>query len=176
MAESAYPLFPHQPCRVWHRHRQQDIAELAAQNALPILPVYTLIERGPDIPLDAEEQHAGAMLCGALAMLDRERHFPVLPPLRHLPAQEPGQVFTLSAEAAWSLLEELLSSVAQSGFRRLLVFHANPLLSDGLDCGLRDARIATGLTLYRILIPESAEALTHLLREVYTDWPKESSL
>jgi creatinine amidohydrolase len=176
MAECAFPLFPHQPSRVWHRYRQQDIAELAKQNALPILPVYTLIEQGPDIPLDAEDQHAGAMLCGALAMLNRERYFPVLPPLRHVPAQKPGQVFTLTAEAAWSLLEELLRSVAESGFRRLLVFHANPLLSDWLDCGLRDARIATGLTLYRMLIPDNAEALTQLLREVYTDLSEESSL
>lgn len=166
MAESACPLFPHQPSRAWHRHHQQDLAELAKQNALPILPVYTLIERGPDIPLDAEEQHAGAMLREALATLDPEMHCPVLPPLRNVPAQEPGQVFTLSAEAAWSLLEDLLGSVAESGFRRLLVFHANPRLSDWLDCGLRDARIATGMSLYRMLIPESAETLTHLLREV----------
>lgn len=171
MTEPAYPLFPFQPPGAWHRLRQQDIAELAQRNALPILPVYTLVERGPDTPLDAEEQQAAALLHDALRPLDPEEACPVLPPLRHVPAQEKGQAFTLSAEAAWTLLGDLIESVAHSGFQRLLVFHANPLLADWLDCGLRDARIATGLRLYRIQCPADAGTLTRLLREVYHDLP-----
>lgn len=142
------------------------MAELAKQNALPILPVYTLAARGPDIPLDAEERRAAPVLAQALALVSGLAQFPVLPPLRHVPAQAPEQVFTLPALEAWKVLEDLISSVAQSGFKRMLVVHANPLLADWLDCGLRDAYLATGLRLYRILLPDQPEILARLLREV----------
>lgn len=169
MTESAYPLFPFQPAGAWHRYRQQDLAELARQNALPILPVYTPVEHSPDLPPDREEQEFAPCLKQAVSATPPDMHFPVLPPLRHLPAQEPGQLFTLPATEAWRILDELVASVAASGFRRMLVFHANPLLSNWLDCGLRDARIATGLTLYRICLENSADDLAGLLRAVYLD-------
>jgi len=172
MTDPLHPLFPAQPLSVWHRYRQQDLATLARKNALPVLPVYTLIERGPDTPPDAEEQQAAPVLRDALARLPDDMLFPVLPPLRHLPAQEPGQLFTLPASDAWRILEELIGSVARTGFTRLLILHPNPLLADGLDCGLRDARIATGLTLYRLAMPSQADTLAPLLREVYQDAPK----
>jgi len=165
MTAPAYPLFPAQPDTAWHRFRQSELADLAECNALPILPVYTLAARSPDTPFDAEERQASPILNEALNLLSEAKHFPVLPPLRHVPPQEPEQVFTLPALEAWKLLEDLIASVAQSGFKRMLVVHANPLLADWLDCGLRDARIATGLDLYRILIPEQAETLARLLKE-----------
>ena len=190
MPDTGYPLFCAEPSSAWHLYPQQSIAAWTQQNALPILPVYSLTERTPESPLDLEEQLAGPLLKAALQQLPGSYRFPVLPPLRHLPAQWPGQCFTLPAQEAWRVVEDLIASVAQSGFKRLLILHAHPLLADWLDCVLRDARIATGLSLYRIsleaagLTPEPsassadvnpADRLAHLLTEVYHHSPREAS-
>lgn len=190
MPDTAYPLFCAEPPSAWHLYCQQDIAAWAQQNALPILPVYALTEHNPQSPIDLEEQQSAPILKDALEQLPECYRFPVLPPLRHLPAQWPGQCFTLPAQEAWKILEDLIASVAQSGFKRLLILHAHPLLADWLDCVLRDARIATGLSLYRINLeaagvtlktstpsPEfnPADRLAHLLTEVYHHAPREAS-
>ncbi|MCC5850559.1 MAG: creatininase family protein [Verrucomicrobia bacterium] len=150
-----YPLFHAETAHAWHHRTSPELAKCARSGALVLLPVYTFTRHKPEWPLDAEEWMGGRVLRQALDTDEAEAgpedsRFLVLPPLRHCPAQDAGQAFALDLITGSRLLEDLLRSVSQSGFKRVVLLHAHPLLADWLDCVLRDVRLETGLDLYRI--------------------------
>lgn len=147
-----YPLYHAETADAWHHRTSPELSDCARQGSIGLLPVYTFRRHEPDWPLDAEEWIGGQVLKQALASSHSQiaPPFLVLPPLRHCPAQEVGQCFTVDLATGSRLLEEVLRSVSLSGFTRVVLLHVHPLLADWLDCVLRDVRLQTGLDLYRI--------------------------
>lgn len=139
---SSVPLFHGQPASAWHVQTHPDLHALAKTGATPILLVSSLCRWQESWPLDAEEILLGHLLA--------ETPFPVLPPFRHCPRQDPRQTFTVSSSIGWNALEDVLRSVHANGFKKCVILHGHPLLADWLDCGLRDLRIETGMGLYRM--------------------------
>jgi hypothetical protein len=150
-----FPLYHAETQHAWHHRTSPELADCARQGAIGVLPVYTFSRHEPDWPLDTEEWIGGQVLKESLTITDAHdgsfcSTFLVLPPLRHCPAQEVGQCFTVDLNTGGRLLEDLLRSVSHSGFNRVIVIHVNPQIADWLDCVLRDVRLSTGLDLYRI--------------------------
>jgi len=148
---------PHDPvlqcdprCPVWHHQRAADFPALAQAGYLPLLPVYGLVRRSGGLPLHWEEQQAEAFLTQALTGLPAAEKLLRLPPFRHVPAQQRGACFCVPLTLGWQWIAEVIQGVAASGFRHVLVVHANPLLADWLDTVLRDARVATGIQPLRL--------------------------
>lgn len=128
----------------WFAERKGTGRELA------ILPVCGFQDRGDHLPLDFEEQLAMRILGCAI---DRRQPLPgelirVLPPLRFLPRGHAAMAFCPGMEEAHAFLNEVLESVALSGFRKLMLFNANPWSEAFIDVAGRDGRIAHGLQMF----------------------------
>lgn len=118
---------------------------------LAVLPTCGLVDRGDFLPLDLEEQVSLRVLSRALAEPTVDGAVVrVLPPLRFLPRGHKGMRFCLGMDAAHRMLDEILKSVADSGFRKVMLYNANPWSEWFIDVAGRDGRIAHHLQLFCI--------------------------
>jgi creatinine amidohydrolase len=126
-------------------------AAVARPGALAVLPVYGFADHGMGLPMDAEEVVLSALLTAACAEAAAISAPCVLPPLRFGPA--PGAAnswFGVSPEDARDLVLELAKGVRFAGFAKLLIVSSSPWQRECLDAAARDARIETGLIVYRV--------------------------
>jgi creatinine amidohydrolase/Fe(II)-dependent formamide hydrolase-like protein len=143
-------LFHGETRTAWHRFGTQDFPELAESKPLCILPIGALKESECGEPLDQEERTCGEYLKRATDASGDEVPFLVLPPIRQVPLQEKGQVFTIDMESASKLVEATVTSAVRSGFTRFCLLHAGESLTDWLDGVGRDLRVGTGARIYRV--------------------------
>lgn len=134
----------------WHRFTTREFPRLASSGALCILPVVAFKEQKAGIPLDAEERLCGRYLSPLHRSPPEQSPVVILPPVRQVPLQEKGQVFTTDLETASRLVEAAVVSAVDSGFSRFCLLHAGEALTDWLDGVGRDLRVHTGASLFRI--------------------------
>ncbi len=117
--------------------------------ALAVMVAHGFADHGLGLPIDAEEVLAGLLLPEACARSGGAVW--VLPPLRFGPAPYPEHTwFGVSLETAHALVLEQARSVKGAGFERLLIFSTSPWQRELLDAAARDARVETGLRVYRV--------------------------
>lgn len=117
--------------------------------ALAVMVVHGFADHGLGLPLDAEEVLAGLLLPEACARLGGG--VLVLPPLRFGAAPYAGHTwFGVGLETAHALVMEQARSVKFAGFERLLIFSTSPWQRELLDAAARDARVETGMRVYRV--------------------------
>jgi len=136
----------------WAHFTTTDFPVLASRpGAIAVLPVHGLADHGIGLPLDAEEALGSALLAEACGEAAATCAPCVLPPLRFGPAPIPETTwFGVTPEDAQDLVLELARGVARAGFTKLLIFSTSPWHREGLDAAARDARIETGLGVYRV--------------------------
>ncbi len=150
----------------WQKLRRDQIPSLAAAGAVPLLPIGSIEQHGPHLPLDTDTNAANAVCERAAAHLAESADPPavVLPPIwwglspYWLPF---AGTLTLRPETILALVADLGVSVARPGFRRLVIVNghggnegiagvAATLLADH---GLRAAALS-----YWSLIPDELAA------------------
>lgn len=123
----------------------------ARPGSIAILPVYGCADYGMGLPLNASEGLGDAILLPASAEAAGGCSPLVLPPLRFGPAPCPDSSwFGAPLDLAFDLVREISQGVKAAGFSKLLIYSACPWQREWLDAAARDARVETGMTVYRV--------------------------
>jgi creatinine amidohydrolase len=146
------PIPPH---RFWGYYSGPQLAALARAdpNATVVLQVGAVEQHGPHLPVITDTLNGLHLLGAALAQLPPEVTVLALPPT-NLGKSEEHRAFagTLSyrAETLRMVLLDIASSVARSGFGKLLLFNSHGGNVGLIDDYFRDLRIETGLRVFKI--------------------------
>lgn len=114
------------------------------ERAVLILPLGSLEQHGPHLPLDTDAAIVEAVLASALARLDPAVPVFALPVLGFGKSNEhlsfPGTI-SLSAVTLLNLLAEIADGVHAAGFRRLLILNGHGGQQQVAEIAARDAHI-----------------------------------
>lgn len=111
----------------WHKLRREQVAQAAAAGAILLLPIGSVEQHGPHLPLDTDTNAAAEVAERAARRLDDPPAI-VLPPIwwglspYWLPF--PGTL-TLRPETILAVVADLGASVARHGFRRLVIVNGH---------------------------------------------------
>ncbi|MES1938975.1 creatininase [Salinisphaera sp. T5B8] len=116
----------------WHHWQDlsgPELAELADDSALAVLPVAAIEQHGPHLPLSTDVTIGEGLLGGALEQLDTASAPVLVLPTMAIAASPEHSSFTgtlsLDAETAIAVIESIGASLAAAGIRRLLLFNSH---------------------------------------------------
>lgn len=129
----------------WARMTAPELREIAARgNALAILPVGSLEQHGPHLPVITDTASAVAAAVRAAQLVDESVPLAVLPGLwlgmseHHLPF---GGTITLDYSAYHGVLRSIARSLTAIGFRRLLIVNGHGGNVDPLAVAVRELAV-----------------------------------
>ena len=134
----------------WQDLTPRQIARLADEDGVAILPLAAIEQHGEHLPLSTDLDIALGLLQAALPKLRPGLPVCVLPPLAVGLSLEHcafAGTLSLSPETALATLVELGDSVARAGFRRLVLFNSHGGNKAVLDLAALKLRVA-----YRMLV------------------------
>lgn len=130
-----------------------ELRELDTNGALVVLPLGSMEQHGPHLPLTTDAIIADGLLDHALARLSPTAHVWRLPCLAYGKSNEhigfPGTI-SLSHASLSSVLIDVAHSVREAGFERLAFLSGHGGNSPTMDVVARDLHAATGLTCFCI--------------------------
>lgn len=115
-----------------------------------ILPVVGYTDWGLGLPLDLEEVIAMEVLSQASETCHESAPHLILPPLRFTMAPTQNSFFGLSPELAHDAVREIVLSIKESGFRKVVLYNSSPWNEDLVDAAGRDLRIEFGMQMFSI--------------------------
>ncbi len=111
----------------WHKLRRDQIAAAAAAGAIPLLPIGSVEQHGPHLPLDTDTDAAAGVCEAAARRLDAPPAL-VLPPiwwgLSPYWLGFPGTL-SLRPETILALVADIGASIARHGFGRLVIVNGH---------------------------------------------------
>lgn len=113
-----------------------------------VLPIYSIAGWAMGRPLDAEEVVGSYFLDSTLRKITPAFDALVLPPFRFTPKQSIGSFFGMDIELAHQALIETITSAAQAGFQRFILFNTSPFLEEWIDVAARDLRVNHDLQMF----------------------------
>lgn len=128
-----------------------EIAALDKAAAAVVLPVGSIEQHGPHLPVVTDTLTGTAILGRALARLAPDVACWALPPLSYGKSNEHagfGGTFSLAATTLIALISEIAEGVARSGFRRLVLLNSHGGNVPLIDMVARDVHIATGMMVF----------------------------
>jgi creatinine amidohydrolase len=146
------PIPPH---RFWGYYTGPEIAELAREdpNATAVLNIGAIEQHGPHLPLLTDTLNGMEVLGAALARLPADALVLALPPTNLGKSEEhrdfPGTL-SYRTETLRMILLDIATSVARSGFKKLLLYGTHGGNVGVIDDYFRDLRIQTGLRIFKI--------------------------
>lgn len=129
----------------------EDVRELDKERAAVVVVVGAIEQHGPHLPTATDLALGVSMLTLAIERLDPSVQLWVLPPLaygRSVEHEAFAGTVTLSQETLAAVIHDIASSVARSGFRRLILFNSHGGNVSVLETVARDARRRTGLMVF----------------------------
>jgi len=135
-------LTTHQVAKLPHKER-----------AVVVLPVASIEQHGPHLPIYTDSIIVQEVLDRALALLPAD--FPVwtLPLLAYGKSNEHAAfagTITLTSETLIRVLKEIGASIARSGFRRFAILNGHGGNTEIIDFVIRDIREQTGLLVFAL--------------------------
>lgn len=112
----------------WQDLTPDEIAALAAREAVAVLPLAAIEQHGPHLPLSTDLDIADALIGAALTRVQSDISVCVLPTMNvglSLEHDAFAGTLSLTPETALATLTELGNSVARAGFRRLVLFNSH---------------------------------------------------
>jgi creatinine amidohydrolase len=146
------PIPPH---RFWGYYTGPELGELAREdaNATAVLNVGAVEQHGPHLPTITDTLNGMHVLGAALACLPDDVVVLALPPTNLGKSEEhrnfPGTL-SLRGETLRMLLLDIATSVARSGFGKLVLFGSHGGNVGAIDDFFRDLRIETQLRVFKI--------------------------
>ena len=144
----------------WERHTGPELKALAERGALPVLPIGSLEQHGPHLPVWTDSHAAHAMSVAA-AKLATDIPAIVLPPLwtglseHHLPF---GGTITIDHATLHALLRCVVRSLQAQGFTRLLIVNGHGGNIDPLAVSVRELSHEFGMPVVTTTWPSVAPA------------------
>jgi creatinine amidohydrolase len=135
-------------------HTSPEVTNLADKDkVVVVLPIASIEQHGPHLPLYTDSLIAQDVLERALALLPETASVLVLPLLSYGKSNEhtafPGTM-TLTAETLIRVLRDIGASVARGGFKRLAILNAHGGNTEIVDFVIRDIREATNLMVFAL--------------------------
>jgi creatinine amidohydrolase len=146
------PIPPH---RFWGYYTGPEIGQLAKQdpNATAVLNVGAVEQHGPHLPVMTDTLNGMEVLGAALARLPSDVVVLALPPTNLGKSEEhrdfPGTL-SYRAETLRMVLLDIATSVARSGFKKLLLYGTHGGNVGAIDDYFRDLRIETGMRIFKL--------------------------
>jgi len=132
------------PRRVWREMTTREFAGLDAERVIAVLPVGSIEQHGPHLPVGVDSTINETILARALELLPRDLPVTVLPMTYVGKSDEhlafPGTL-TLSAETLVRVWTEIGESVARAGIRKLVIFNSHGGQPQLVDVVARELRI-----------------------------------
>ena len=132
-----------------------DIAALDKERSAVILPIGSVEQHGPHLPVITDALLGQMLLARALERVDPDTELWVLPPVAYGKSNEhqafPGTM-TLSQSTLTALVSDIGESVARAGFRRLIIYNSHGGNPPVLEFTARDVRQATGLITFPLYV------------------------
>ena len=132
-----------------------DVKGLPKADAAVILPVASIEQHGPHLPVVSDTLIGQVLLARALEQAPEDARLWVLPPLVYGKSNEhrafPG-TFTLSAATLSAVIHDIADGVARSGFRRLILLNSHGGNPGVLSHVARDVREKTGLMVFPLTV------------------------
>ncbi|MBW5447922.1 creatininase family protein [Cohnella sp. CFH 77786] len=144
--------------KAYHRHflprlTTRQIEAMPKESVLIVLPVGAVEQHGPHMPVYTDTLLGEALMAEAFEHLADDAPIWLLPSVAYGKSTEhmeyPGTI-TLSAQTLMNVLQDIASSLARSGFRKLLLFNTHGGNADLLGMMAREIRISTGLAVFRL--------------------------
>jgi creatinine amidohydrolase/Fe(II)-dependent formamide hydrolase-like protein len=129
----------------------RQVAALDKRRAAVALVVGAVEQHGPHLPTGTDVMLGSGILSLAMERLDPSVDLWVLPPLafgRSVEHEAFAGTVTLSQETLAAVLHDVGTSVARSGFRRLVLFNSHGGNTSVLETVARDIRRRTGLMVF----------------------------
>jgi len=146
------PIPPH---RFWGYYTGPEIARLASEdpNATAVLNIGAVEQHGPHLPVMTDTLNGMEVLGAALARLPADVVVLALPPTNLGKSEEhrdfPGTL-SYRADTLRMVLLDIATSIARSGFNKLLLFGTHGGNVGAIDDYFRDLRIETGMRIFKI--------------------------
>ena len=121
--------------------------------AVILLPIASIEQHGPHLPLYTDSIIVLEVLRRALALLPKDIPVWVLPLLAYGKSNEHtgfAGTITLTSETLLRVLKEIGDSVARSGFRRFAILNSHGGNTEIIDVVIRDIREQTGLLVFAL--------------------------
>lgn len=128
-----------------------EIAAMDKAQAAVVLPVGSIEQHGPHLPIATDTLNGLELLGRALAALPESVQCWALPPLNYGKSNEHKELagtFTLSGASLAALITEVAESAARSGFRRLVLLNSHGGNPPVVDMVARDIHQSTGLMVF----------------------------
>ena len=129
------------------------VAELPKERAVVILPIASIEQHGPHLPIYTDTIIVQEVLNRTLVLLPDDFPVWILPLLPYGKSNEhagfAGTV-TLTSETLIQVLKEIGASVARSGFRRFVILNGHGGNTEIIDFVIRDIREQTGLLVFAL--------------------------
>ena len=129
----------------------QEIRDLDKSKAAVVLPVGSIEQHGPHLPVATDTLTGTTILGRALSRLPDGVDCWALPPTNYGKSNEhhgfPG-TFSLSATTLLALVGDIARGVAESGFKRLMLLNSHGGNVALLELAARDIHIATGMMVF----------------------------
>jgi creatinine amidohydrolase/Fe(II)-dependent formamide hydrolase-like protein len=146
------PVPPH---RFWGYYTGPELGELARldPNATAVLNIGAVEQHGPHLPTITDTLNGMETLGAALARLPEEAVVLALPPTNLGKSEEHRNfagTLSLRGETLRMLLLDIATSVARSGFNKLVLFGSHGGNVGAIDDFFRDLRLETNMRIFKI--------------------------
>lgn len=146
----------------WRKLRADELRAAAEQDAVVILPVASIEQHGPHLPVETDTMIGEAVAAGtARRMVARGVRTLVLPALwtglseHHMPF---GGTITLGQPAFAAVIEDICRSLQRHGFRRIALSNSHGGNENALRTIVDDLTIRLGLPIIQFSYPGAAGA------------------
>lgn len=150
----------------------QQVEQLAKEDAVVILPIGSVEQLGPHMPLMTDALIGEALLTQAFEMLPQEAPLWLLPPIAYGKSNEHigfAGTISLSAATLEAVLKDIAQSIKNSGFHKLLLFNTHGGNVDLMNVVIRDIRLETGLNVF-YLAPHTLDSFKDLFTELELEY------
>ena len=143
----------------WQRMTGPELKALAARDALVVLPIGSLEQHGPHLPVWTDSYCAHAFATRAAEAVAADTPVAVLPPLwlglseHHLPF---GGTITLDHATFQAVLRCVVRSILADGFRKLLIVNGHGGNIDPLAVATRELAVEFGIPIVTATWPSVA--------------------
>ncbi|MDN3568064.1 creatininase family protein [Paeniroseomonas aquatica] len=145
----------------WDRMTGPELKALAGRDALVVLPIGSLEQHGPHLPVWTDSACAHEFALRAAAAVADDLPVAVLPPLwlglseHHLPF---GGTITLDHATFQAVLRCIVRSIVADGFRKLLIVNGHGGNIDPLAVAGRELAVEFGIPIVTTTWPQAAAA------------------
>jgi creatinine amidohydrolase len=152
----------------WRKLRADELRDAAMQDAIVILPVASVEQHGPHLPVETDTAIGEAVTAGtARRLMERGERAVVLPAMwfglseHHMPF---GGTITLGLPAFQAVIEDICRSLQRHGFRRIVLSNSHGGNENALRAITDDLTVRLRLPIILFTyVPVAAQAVAPLL-------------